>query len=83
MNANSTEDYGIAMKFSEESILAEIKDNTLIDYFKNGGVDTNYKPSFIQSNETKVNTPDIDKIKVDIFDDKMWEEYKRRCIAKG
>lgn len=81
LNANRTDDYAAAFKFSDE-VCVEVLDQTLIEYFCQGQ-STSFKPEFIQENKVKVNIPEIEKVNNILFEHEIWQEYTRRCIACG
>lgn len=83
MNANKTGDYDAAFRFGENEVLCEIKNDDFIPLFQNKGVEIEFTPEFVERDYAKVSLPQIEKITTDMFDDSMWSEYSKRCIACG
>jgi anaerobic sulfite reductase subunit A len=83
MNANVTDDHVFAVKFSDTNAYVSVKDLAYNRYFESAGKKFDYKPEFITVNETSVKLPDMKKISPEIFENPLWEEYDKRCIACG
>lgn len=83
MNANKTESYDAAFRFNENEILCEIKNEDFLPFFQSKGSEIEFAPKFIEEDHVQVNVPQVEKITTDMFDDKMWSEYTKRCIACG
>lgn len=82
MGTNKTDNYSMGIGFEEDSVKLEVKDSIFFDYFNNlDKID--FKPDFVEENDIVVNLPDGEKIDTSLFNDEMWEEYAKRCIACG
>ncbi|MGL5478256.1 MAG: anaerobic sulfite reductase subunit AsrA [Clostridium sp.] len=84
MNTNKTESYSLGVRFNEDSISFELKDEEFKDYFKDKK-EEEFKIDFIKENTAKVNIPEIkDEVTLEmIHKHPMWEEYNKRCISCG
>jgi anaerobic sulfite reductase subunit A len=83
MDMNKTDNFEVALRFEKENISCQIKSTEFDPYFKNFGQNIDFTPSFVEKDHVFVKVPDIDKITLNMFDDEMWEEYTKRCIACG
>lgn len=84
MGTNKTDDYAIAVKFSEDGLKATVKDETFAPYFANC-TETEFEPTFVEENELKVTIPDLSdpEIVLALKKHPMWQEYNKRCISCG
>ncbi|GAB6098520.1 anaerobic sulfite reductase subunit AsrA [Halanaerocella petrolearia] len=83
MNANKTEDYSLAVRFNEDKLSVQIKDNEFKELFSNQ-VETEFTPEFPTFNQTTVNIPNInEEILEEVHNLEIWEEYDRRCESCG
>ncbi len=84
MEANKTDDYALALKFSPEGLLVQVKDETFTPYFT-GMPQADYTPAFVEENSLKVNIPDLDDkaVRLALKMHPMWQEFNRRCISCG
>lgn len=84
MNSNKTDDYSLAVRFSKDSLLFNVKDNEFLTYFNNDKKE-DFTLKFIEKNTTDVTLPNIEN--KDILNalkkHPMWEEYNHRCIECG
>ncbi|EKD81911.1 MAG: hypothetical protein ACD_39C01575G0002 [uncultured bacterium] len=83
MNANRSDNYEVALRFTSEGISAEVKDRKFIDIFASAATSSNFKPEFVSENQIKVELPAAATMPPEIYTDKFWEEYDSRCIACG
>jgi anaerobic sulfite reductase subunit A len=83
MNSNKTDNYSVALKFTDKGIYANLNDDIFLDVFKSFDKIEEYRVSFIEKNKLKVNVPLPENVDIDIFDNFMWNEYTQRCIACG
>ncbi len=81
MGTNRAEGYALGIKLGDKDLYIDIKDGDFEELF-NGAKNSNYKLKFIEENQHKVVTPDINKIGLELFTDEMWKDYNR-CIACG
>lgn len=84
MGSNRTDDYALALKFSEQGLLVQVVDGTLAPYFE-GMPQADYTHAFVEENELKVTVPDLsDKnIRKALKTHPVWQEYNSRCISCG
>lgn len=83
MQANTSENYAVAIRFGEKDIKVQVKDAAFLPYFAAGLSETTFVPEFVQKNLIEVALPEIAEMPAAIFTHKMWEEYDSRCIACG
>lgn len=83
MNTNKTNDYAVALRFGQDKILTDIKDEELMDFFENNGENVEFKPEYIEENKTKVTIPNPEEVTNEVFEHKIWKEYTERCIGCG
>jgi len=83
MGTNKTENYAMAVRFTKENVLLDIKDESFLSCIDSKTDTVDFTPEFIKENITKVNVPDIEKMSNWIFDHELWDEYKARCISCG
>ncbi len=83
MDANKTESYDAAFRFADNEILCEIKNEDFLQLFQSKGSEMEFTPEFVEKDHVEVNIPKVDKISLEMFDDSMWSEYSKRCIACG
>lgn len=83
MKTNYTEDYSLAVSLDGDEINCEIRDEVFSDKISKYGVPGNYRPQYVQANPVKVELPPSDKMTIELFNHKLWQEYNRRCIACG
>jgi anaerobic sulfite reductase subunit A len=80
---NKTDNYDVALRFTEDNILCHIKSEEFQSYFNKKGENTHFIPQYVEKNSKTVEIPDIYKITLDMFNDDIWTEYTQRCIACG
>lgn len=84
MGTGSTDDYVFGVKFGENEISVELKDESFKNYFKDGQ-EIEFKVTPVTENERKVRIPDIrDKeTQKAVKDLEMWKEFDKRCLMCG
>ena len=84
MGTNRTDDYSLALKFSEEGLKVHVTDESFQPYFE-GMPDTSYTPVFVEENELKVRIPDLsDKdVRKALKKHPMRTEFDGRCTSCG
>lgn len=84
MGTNRTDDYAIALKFSEGGMQVHIKDDSFSPYFKEMP-ETSYMPAFVEENVLEVEVADIsdDAVYQALKKHPMWKEYDSRCTSCG
>lgn len=82
MGTNKTDNYSMGVKFLEDEVHVEIKDEIFKDDFKDAG-EIEFTPDYVKENNYNVNLPDIEKLDNSLFKDEMWKDYEKRCIACG
>ncbi|HEY9060688.1 MAG TPA: anaerobic sulfite reductase subunit AsrA [Pseudobacteroides sp.] len=83
MGMNETNNYDIALRFNDNKVSCHFNNSEFDKYFQDKGKKTDFSPEFVKSNQVKVAVPDINKITMDMFQDDIWSEYTKRCIACG
>ena len=82
MKSNETDDFSMAVKFSDNGYLVSLKDELFTSNFNNCK-EADYTPTFIAENKQKVIVPDVKEMPSEIYNHEMWREYDSRCIACG
>ena len=84
MGTNKAEDYSMAVRFGEDGLSFQVKDESFAAYFE-GMEDEDFNPAFVEENELKVTVPEIpDKeVLTKLKDHPMWRQYDKRCISCG
>lgn len=82
MGTNEVSDYAGFVRFTEDGVLCEIKDEQLEDYFAGSAV-VDFLPQFVQENTKTVELFTADEMDQDVFESDRWKEYSQRCIACG
>jgi anaerobic sulfite reductase subunit A len=83
MQANRTSDYEVALRFSENEVLAEVVDERFRELFAENGEKAEFKAEFVIENPIRVELPTEETMPQEIYNDKFWDEYDSRCIACG
>lgn len=84
MNSNKTDDYSLAVRFNESSLLFDVKDKDFSKFF-NDKTEEEFELNFIEENEAKVTIPEINdkEILIKLKNHPMWDEYNKRCLGCG
>ncbi len=84
MGTNRTDDYALAMKFSQDGLQVQVVDEEFTSYFE-GMPQAEYNHAFVEENELKVTVPDLsDKnVRKALKTHPVWQEYNSRCISCG
>lgn len=84
MNSNKTDDYSLAVRFNESSLLFNVKDKEFSKFF-NDKTEEEFELKFIEENEAKVTIPEINdkEILIKLKNHPMWDEYNKRCLGCG
>ncbi|MBD5133663.1 MAG: anaerobic sulfite reductase subunit AsrA [Clostridiales bacterium] len=84
MGTNKTDDYALAVKFSEDGAQIQVTDDAFAPYFE-GMPQADYSPAFVEENELKVTLPDLEdkEVRKALKSHPMWKEYDARCISCG
>lgn len=84
MGSNKTEDYAAAVRFTEDGVYIDVKDESLKAYFE-AGQEAAFKPEYVTENLKTVQVPDIpDRSYLkDIVELDYWKQYDERCILCG
>ncbi|HNX75802.1 MAG TPA: anaerobic sulfite reductase subunit AsrA [Candidatus Rifleibacterium sp.] len=83
MQANSTDNYAAALRFGDENVQVQLKDERFAGFFAGLGRGSDFCPEFVQENFKQVRVPAVDTMPAEMFTHKLWEEYDSRCIACG
>lgn len=84
MGTNKTDDYSLAVKFSEDGVQVQVTDDAFASYFADMP-EADYTPAFVEENELKVTLPDLEdkEVRKALKNHPMWKEYDARCISCG
>ncbi len=83
VGSNTTGDYALAVRFQEENLLVQVKDETFASFFEAEDRE-DYTVSFVQENKKKVRIPEIDRSNLkQISELEYWKQFDERCIACG
>lgn len=84
MNSNKTDDYSLAVRFNDSSLLFDVKDKEFSKFFSNK-TEEEFELKFIEENEAKVTIPEINdkEILIKLKNHPMWNEYNKRCLGCG
>lgn len=84
MNSNKTDDYSLAVRFNESSLLFDVKDKEFSKFFSNK-TEEEFELKFIEENQAKVTIPEINdkEILIKLKNHPMWDEYNKRCLGCG
>ena len=84
MNSNKTDDYSLAVRFNESSLIFDVKDKEFSKFFSDK-TEEEFELKFIEENEAKVTIPEINdkEILIKLKNHPMWDEYNKRCLGCG
>lgn len=84
MGTNKTDDYSLALKFSDDGVQVQVTDDAFAAYFA-GLPQADYTPAFVEENELKVTVPDLSdkEVRKALKSHPMWQEFNSRCISCG
>lgn len=84
MNSNKTDDYSLAVRFNESSLLFDVKDEEFSKFFSDK-TEEEFELKFIEENEAKVTIPEINdkEVLIKLKNHPMWNEYNKRCLGCG
>ena len=84
MGTSQTDEYVLGVKFTEDNILIELKDETFKNYFENKET-TDFTVAPVMENARKVNIPNIQdkETQMAVKNLDMWKEFDKRCLMCG
>lgn len=84
MGTNRTDDYSLAVRFGEDELLLEVKDQSFADLFV-AEQRVVFSPEFVAANEETVTVPEIDspELRRKVYELAMWKDYNARCHSCG
>ncbi len=84
MGSNQTENYSTAVRFKEDGLLIEAKDDEFEKYFTKERA-REFTPEFVQENQKKVKLPKINSIDLlkKIYNLELWESFNDKCLSCG
>ncbi len=84
MGTNRTDDYSLAIRFTDDGMTAGVNDESFEPYFS-GMPTQEYTPAFVEENQLKVTVPDLsdDQVRLALKKHPMWKEFDSRCISCG
>lgn len=83
MGTNRTDDYAAAVRVSGDGVLLEVKDASLLPLLDGAPENAEFAPEFVRENAVKVTVPPPESVTPEMFNDPLWKEYTKRCIACG
>ena len=84
MGSNQTDNYSTAVRFEDNGLLLEVKDDEFKKYFT-GEITRDFTPEFVQENQKKVKLPKIytsDLLKK-AYNLELWDSFNTKCIGCG
>jgi len=84
MGTNKTNDYSLALRFSDDGVQVQVTDSAFAPYFA-GMPEVEYTPVFVEENQLKVTLPNLEdkEVRKALKTHPMWKEYDSRCISCG
>ena len=84
MKTNKTDHYSIAVRFEENGLQVEVKEDTFEDYFS-AEKQVDYQPEFISANTKTIRIPKIigSAQVTQIIDLDFWKQFDEKCIGCG
>ena len=84
MGTNTTVEYSVAVKPTEDGMLFEVKDEDLAAYFADAAA-ADFAPEFVQENELTAVIPEIPDREVlnALKKHDVWKQFNGRCISCG
>ena len=84
MGTNTTDEYSVAVKPTEDGMLFEVKDEDLAAYFADAAA-ADFAPEFVQENELTAVIPEIPDREVlnALKKHDVWKQFNGRCISCG
>ena len=84
MGTNTTDEYSVAVKPTEDGMLFEVKDEDLTAYFADAAA-ADFAPEFVQENELTAVIPEIPDREVlnALKKHDVWKQFNGRCISCG
>lgn len=83
MDANRTDVWDAAVRWSEDGALLTVRDEALMTGMLKELPQEPFEPEFIRDNREKVRLPALDDVTPEIFNHPLWTTYTDRCIACG
>lgn len=84
MNSNIADDYSVAVRFEDNGLLVDVKEEQFEKYFT-VEISNNFTPEFVKTNEKKVKLPKIDN--ADLLKKacglELWNSFDSNCISCG
>ena len=84
MGTNRTDDYSLAVRFSEDGMSVHIQEDDFAPYFSDMQ-EISYTPEFVEENCLHVEAPDLSDKRVykALLKHPMWKEFDSRCTSCG
>ena len=84
MGTNTTDEYSVAVKPTEDGMLFEVKDEDLAAYFADAAA-ADFAPEFVQEHELTAVIPEIPDREVlnALKKHDVWKQFNGRCISCG
>jgi anaerobic sulfite reductase subunit A len=84
MGSNRTENYSLAVRFEQDRLQVDVRDDQFKDLFT-GETATDFSPEFIKANPRTVHLPEIDSsvLLKKVYDLDLWQSFNSRCLGCG
>jgi anaerobic sulfite reductase subunit A len=84
MGTNETDNYSVAVRFEDNGLLVEAKDEEFQKYFAKENP-MNFTPEFVQENKRKVKLPEINSAELlkEVYKLELWDSFNGKCISCG
>ena len=81
MGTNRTNEYAFSIDMADGKVYCDVRDDELKPAFESTGAKADVSPRYVTEAEFRVERPE--EVPVELFKDKMWDEYTKRCVNCG
>ena len=78
MGTNRTNEYAFSIDMADGKVYCDVRDDELKPAFESTGAKADVSPRYVTEAEFRVERPE--EVPVELFKDKMWDEYTKRCV---
>jgi anaerobic sulfite reductase subunit A len=84
MGTNETDNYSVAVRFEDNGLLVEAKDEEFQKYFAKENP-MNFTPEFVRENKKTVKLPEINSTELlkEVYKLELWDRFNGECISCG
>ena len=79
MGTNRTDEYAFSIDVTDGKVYCDVRDDELKPAFESTGAKADVSPRYVTEAEFRVERPE--EVPVELFKDKMWDEYTKRWNA--